>query len=185
MSLRDLPWSELLVRLQAGPDDKGAWDAAWREASRRLEAYARVLIQPGRTLDGASAEDLVQQTLLKLLQAPSGLKQVDPALFPEGFFRAALRNAARDLARRKVVALRALRELGEMYARAHRVGVRPPAESPIDVEKLPPDERNLLRLRFWEDLPIGEIARRLGEPYSRVAVRLFRLLQRLKCPAPP
>ncbi len=183
MSVRGLPWSELLVRLQAGPDDKGTWDAAWREASRRLEAYARVLIQPGRTLDGASAEDLVQQTLLKLLQAPRGLKQVDPALFPEGFFRTALRNTARPGAAESRGA-RALRELGEMHVRADRARGRPPAESPVDVEKLPPDERNLLHLRFWEGLPIGEIARRLGEPYSRVAVRLFRLLQRLKHLAP-
>ena len=33
---------------------------------------------------------------------------------------------------------------------------------------------------YWEGLALGEIAQRLGEPYSRVAVRFFRLRERLK-----
>ena len=45
---------------------------------------------------------------------------------------------------------------------------------------LSPSERRLLKMRFWDNLTVAQIADVLGEPYSRVAVRLFRLIQRLK-----
>lgn len=35
-------------------------------------------------------------------------------------------------------------------------------------------------MRFWENRTVADIARELKEPYSRVAVRLYRLIERLK-----
>ena len=45
---------------------------------------------------------------------------------------------------------------------------------------LRPDERNLIRLRYVEDLTHGELARRLGMPEGTVKVRLHRARNRLR-----
>jgi len=48
------------------------------------------------------------------------------------------------------------------------------------VAALSPAERVLVRQRFWEGVSVADIARGLGEPYSRVAVRMFRLTRKLR-----
>lgn len=48
------------------------------------------------------------------------------------------------------------------------------------LDELSPDEYALIRLRFWEDKSVQEIAEQLGLTYSAAAVRLFRLLRRLR-----
>jgi RNA polymerase sigma factor (sigma-70 family) len=47
------------------------------------------------------------------------------------------------------------------------------------IARLEPEDRRLLQLRFWDGLTIGEIAAELGEKYSTISVRLFRLIRRL------
>ena len=48
------------------------------------------------------------------------------------------------------------------------------------LQPLRPEERDLLRLRYEEDLTNGEISRRLGMPEGTVKVRLHRLRGRLR-----
>jgi DNA-directed RNA polymerase specialized sigma24 family protein len=83
MNERELSWPELLARLQAGPSDGPAWQDAWQEAWHRLEAYARGVLRSGRGDD--SAEDVVQQVLLKLLAPPDGLGRQKLAQHPEEY----------------------------------------------------------------------------------------------------
>jgi RNA polymerase sigma factor (sigma-70 family) len=45
---------------------------------------------------------------------------------------------------------------------------------------LPPSEQMLVRQRFWEGMSVADIARGLGEPYSRVVVRMFRVTRKLR-----
>ena len=45
---------------------------------------------------------------------------------------------------------------------------------------LRPDERNLIRLRYVEDLTQGQVARALGVPEGTVKVRLHRARNRLR-----
>ena len=45
---------------------------------------------------------------------------------------------------------------------------------------LRPEEQALLQMRFWGGLRIAEIAQELGLSYSATAVRLFRILHRLR-----
>ncbi len=179
MSERQLTWPELLAKLQAGPKDELAWEEAWR----RLEIYARGLLRSGQSIESASAEDIIQQTLAKFLESSEGLAKLDPALNPEAYLKAAIRNSARDLARRKVLALKALRQLAQERLRA-QLAADQPSESIVmlleELERLPKEKQDLLRMRFWEGLSLREIALRLGEPYSRVAVRLFRVLKELR-----
>lgn len=46
--------------------------------------------------------------------------------------------------------------------------------------RLTPDERIVVVLRFWADLPLDAIADRLGWPLGTVKSRLHRALQRLR-----
>jgi RNA polymerase sigma factor (sigma-70 family) len=48
------------------------------------------------------------------------------------------------------------------------------------LERLPPDDRHLLRLRFFEDASALEIGRRLGISEAAARVRLFRVLTKLR-----
>jgi RNA polymerase sigma-70 factor, ECF subfamily len=48
------------------------------------------------------------------------------------------------------------------------------------LERLPPDDQYLLRLRFFEDATALEIGRLLGISAAAVRVRLFRVLERLR-----
>jgi len=177
MNLAELSWQELVARLQAAPADAGAW----QELYTRLEMLARrVVRQPGAGIDGA--EDLAQQALAKLLER-ARLNQVDATRAPEAYFQTVLRNAARDQARRRVLALKALGH----FARDHPDLFRSP-QVPDErvvgvlaaVAALPPDQRELIHWRFWDGLPLAEMAVRRGKSYSAVAVELFRILERLR-----
>jgi RNA polymerase sigma-70 factor, ECF subfamily len=48
------------------------------------------------------------------------------------------------------------------------------------IDVLPPDERPIVVLRFWADLPVDEIARRVGVPAGTVKSRLHRALGRMR-----
>lgn len=48
------------------------------------------------------------------------------------------------------------------------------------LDGLSPDEYALIRLRFWEDKSVQEIADQLGLTYSAASVRLFRLLRKVR-----
>jgi RNA polymerase sigma-70 factor (ECF subfamily) len=48
------------------------------------------------------------------------------------------------------------------------------------LDRLTPDERIVIVLRFWADLPLDEIADRLGRPLGSVKSRLHRALGRMR-----
>jgi RNA polymerase sigma factor (sigma-70 family) len=178
MNYQELPWPELLTLLRMVPPDEGAWE----ELYRRLERYARTVLHSTSSGNLESPEDLAQETLVKLLESTGALSRLDANQSPEGYLKVAVRNAARDLARRKVLATKALQQL----AGDKRLSLRPAREDERaaaladEVNRLSAEQRQLLRWRFHEGLDIGEIARRLGESYSAVAVRLFRIVKYLK-----
>jgi len=47
------------------------------------------------------------------------------------------------------------------------------------IDRLPPDQRDAVLMRFIDDLPYEEIARLSGVPQGTVASRVFRALERL------
>ncbi len=62
-----------------------------------------------------------------------------------------------------------------------------PAETPVDslslreaLDRLPPKEKALVELRYFEDLKLEEIAEVLDENLSTVKSRLYRTLQKLR-----
>lgn len=92
----------------------------------------------------------------------------------------------------RVAARRRRRELAEVHEPdSDQPAAELAVESPIEraltavatkqaLSALGPDERNLIRLRYVEDLTQGQVADALGVPEGTVKVRLHRVRARLR-----
>lgn len=139
-----------------------------------VEALARSLV-----LDDATADDVVQQTWLAALESPPR-----EAGSLRGWLSRVVRNAASESRRRA-----ARRERWEAAAPA-----RGPETSPAEtvakadahrrvvdaVMSLDEPYRTAVLLRFFEDLPSDEVARRTGVPVETARTRIKRALALLR-----
>jgi RNA polymerase sigma-70 factor (ECF subfamily) len=128
--------------------------------------------------DAADAEDVTQDAAVRAWQSAGSLR--DPAAFGAWFDRIVV-NACRDRVRR--------------YSRVRFVpldahGDRPiadPFQALIDHDEalrvircLGHDERAVVVLHYWADLPLSELASRLGWPVGTVKTRLHRALETMR-----
>lgn len=144
-------------------------------AERRwIEDLARRLVR-----DPNSADDAAQETLRRALTNPPARVSS-----PRGWLHAVLRTSVREMrrsqARREARELAAVRRetapaAGDLVARAdaHRLVL-------AAVLDLDPPSREVVLLRFFEDLAPAEIALRLGQPAATVRSRLSRALAVLR-----
>jgi RNA polymerase sigma factor (sigma-70 family) len=178
-------WHQLLTTLEQalGPQAEGAppsaaGERAWKTLRRQTEEAARLYVSRD------DLDDVVQNVLVKLL-SPDARRRLRAARAPARYLTVMVRNAATDLIRRRAARvpdpdrLEASRTEGDLLiqrldAEQRAAALRQAIASLSDAERL------LLRLRFWDDLSIAEIAGRLGMRYSAVAVRLFRAQRRLR-----
>ena len=133
--------------------------------------------------DAAEAEDAVHDAAVSAWRSRDLLR--DPARF-EAWFSRIVVNGCRDRlrARRRhaIVELPAA-ALDVAGAREHPdpLGALAARDSIArGFALLEPDERIVLVLRFWRDLPIDEIAERTGVPSGTVKSRLHHALARLR-----
>lgn len=170
----DKDWDGLITRLSASvmPRDSVASEEDWRELRRRVRRLARIVAfnTPRAIVD---VDDLVQDTMVKLL-ARSVLARLQQAKSKEGYIVVMLRHALIDRVRAQARQAGAVELAPDTMRLDDLVALRDV------VRRLTPDERELLRLRFWAGLSIGQMADRLDVPYSTVSVRLFRLIQKLR-----
>jgi len=130
---------------------------------------------------GSSGDDLVQETMIRLWRSAD---RFDPGRGNEtGFVAAVARNAAIDMSRRRATR--------PSIPVAEPDELVPPAPSPGDkiatsitvrsaLASLPPAQRDLLRLAYFEHLTQPEIADRLGIPVGTVKSRTFQALRALR-----
>jgi RNA polymerase sigma-70 factor, ECF subfamily len=171
-------WRELLALL----DSNRQGGEPWNEASRRLRRYALRLLRHWPALDRHDAEDITQSVLLKL-QDPQIRAGVARRGSPLAYLIVMVRNAAIDLARSREQDRRTTESLSIRpdSLRLERAGADLDQHAVRELlAELTPEERQLLQMRFWQGLSIGEIAAFLEVNYSTAAVRLFRLLKRLR-----
>lgn len=126
----------------------------------------------------AEAEDAVQDGLLVAWQSFDQLR--DPAKFP-GWFDRIVANGCRDRLRRR----RTVRFI-PIAADVDSAG-RDPFRTLLErdalltgLDRLTADERVVVVLRFWSDLPLEAIADRLDWPLGTVKSRLHRALRRMR-----
>jgi RNA polymerase sigma-70 factor (ECF subfamily) len=126
----------------------------------------------------ADAEDVAHDAAVRAWQSAGSLR--DPAAF-EAWFDRIVVNACRDRMRRN----RRVRFV-ELPGDDDRRGADP-FEALFDhdealrlIRRLSPDERVVVVLHYWADLPLTEVALRLGWPVGTVKTRLHRALEAMR-----
>lgn len=183
----DENWVALVSRLEADLQARAAGvelgrdEAAWQLAADLLHVYGRVLLRTHPGLRQEEVDDAVQDILVKL-QSLRILQRLKAAGSPAGYVAVMLRNAGTDLLRKRQRSAEVglsehltsldTGEVGIAQEQSERLG--------LALRSLSPEEQNLLRLRFWRGLSIAEIAGISDATYSATAVRLFRILRKLR-----
>jgi RNA polymerase sigma-70 factor (ECF subfamily) len=154
----------LVLRLQAGD---GAVLAELAERySPRLRYYLRKMLG-----DADSAEDALQEVWLDVFRSAARL--ADPAACPAWVYRIARDRAFRELRRKS----RAPAPLGDdepadAAAEDEEFSAEDAARIHAALDQLPPEGREVLVLRFLEDMSYEEIAGVVGCPVGTVRSRI-------------
>lgn len=161
-------------RVQQG--DGRALDALVERHRRRLYGFL------ARRASDARRDDLFQETWLRVVRAKD---RFDPTQrFTTWLFQIA-NNLCRDGARRRAVESRErARAAADAAAAATHGGGAPGLELRLDVgrrlARLPDRLREVLVLRYFEDLPEREIAAIVGVPAGTVKSRLYAAVRVLR-----
>lgn len=123
-----------------------------------------------------AALDVVQESIVRALSRADTLRQ--PEYMKTWFYRILINESMNHYRRGKRLVL--LEESGpEQEA--------PPAGDPAErldlyaaIDRLDPREQTIIRLRFFEDMKLEEIARITGTNLNTVKSRLYKSLRRLR-----
>ena len=165
-------YNELLV-IKCKQHDSDAFEELVNKWQRRLFNYAYKV-----TGSDSASWDIVQETWCGVIK---GLRKLDDAgVFGCWVFKI-LNNKCTDWLRKQQSQTRLNSKLRDQ-ADDNRA---PRSDSAADslaeaVEKLPPDRRILLALRYKEEFDIAQIAQILGIPAGTVKSRLHRTLEQLR-----
>ena len=128
--------------------------------------------------DAAEAEDATQEAMARAWRARATLK--DGAAF-EGWIDRILVNTCMDrMRRRKLIRFVEIEEGEEVPDRDPFREMLAQDELGRALDVLSPEQRAVVVLRFWRDLPIEEIARRLDCPPGTVKSRLHAAIEALR-----
>lgn len=156
------------------------------EAQNQLASIHRpVVLRTARHIlgDDALAEDVTQDVFMRLQSALPGFR--GESELGTWLYRVTLNRCRDQLRRRRHVALDAAgaappRELRVETDPLHIIDtqrIREAVRSAID--RLPPDQKEAVVLRYLSDLSYAEIARTTSTPQGTVASRVFRALKAL------
>lgn len=169
-------WSDLHIKSLARTSRRDALDAVVRKYGERLQVHAMYILH-----DGQEARDVVQEVFIKAMREP---RLYDADFKIQAWLYRVTRNLCFNLVRDR-------RRRDTLL----QVGPKPGTTTldPLDavfeserqdeileaVESLTPDHRDILMLRYYEDLSYAEIADRLGIKLGTVMSRLSRARDRL------
>jgi len=145
--------------------------SAYRAQASALYRYAVMV-----TGDAPMAEDAIQQVFLKLLKA----RRPSPAALQARYLRRAVRNECyRLLSQRRQPA-----ELNDGNLLAPANGHLTDGEEQAAVEtalrRLPPDQREVIHMKIYEQMTFQQIAEQLDESINTVAGRYRYGLEKLR-----
>jgi RNA polymerase sigma-70 factor (ECF subfamily) len=174
----DAPDFAALVEAIAARQDRAAFTRVFAYYAPRVKAY---LIRLG--LDGAQAEEVTQEVMVAVWRKAASF-DARQASVSTWIFRIA-RNRRIDVFRRdKRETLDAKDPAFEPPAEVRPDGAAEAAEREARVRRamddLPPEQRDLVRRAFYEDLSHSEIAASTGVPLGTVKSRLRLAFAKLK-----
>lgn len=126
------------------------------------------------------ALDIVHDAIVKALQSYDTLR--NPAYAQTWFYKILINESLSFLRKnRRLISLEELSDTPLAHAEAPPDMIK---DEYIDLyaalDKLPPDMKTIVALRFFEDLPLGEIAEITSVNLNTVKSRLYRALKHLK-----
>jgi len=162
-----------------------AGEARALEAFSRRMAFVPVVVSAlnrrfGRPLSDADLDDLAQEALIRIwakLPAFAGLSSLDTWAYP--FCYLELMNVLRKKQRLERIALAGESDLApaDTTAPARHLEFE---HLHVALERLPPSEADVLRLRCFEELSFDEIGARLSIPANTARTHFYRGLRRLR-----
>lgn len=179
MNPQDRSLVELLTKeVPSGSDaDLFEYEQCWAEIAQRVRAVARVSTSH-TSLSPVAVEDVVQDMLLRLHQDSTFRENVVSARSPGAYLASVLRHAAIDRTRRE----RTRETHDAEIAFAIRQGHSESQLADLDtvLVQLDDAEMKLLHMRFWDEKKLSDIAAELELSVSGTAMRLFRLMAKLR-----
>jgi len=170
-------------------DDERLWIARARRGddeafSRLVEAYQRPVFSVCYRMlgDAAEAEDAAQETFIR---AYTRIESYDPSRKFSSWLLAIASHYCIDLLRRRRFGLVSWddlppwRWLPDLDPQPEEVALRHEAQRQVQelLNKLPPDYKAAVILRYWHELSYEEIAEALGSTLPAIKSRLFRARQ--------
>jgi RNA polymerase sigma-70 factor, ECF subfamily len=156
-----------------------SFDEVVRETQVHIRAYIAGMGVPRHDVD-----DVAQDVYIELYR---GFDRIPSEVTPKQWLKGIARNLCLNYFRRTSRRQRLQREaLAEMFLRAEQQCAPALAEGPVRraldgcYEKLSPDNRRLLALRYEQELPSHTIAERLNTTAEAVRVALFRIRTNLR-----
>jgi len=154
------------------------WDVdRWSFVAMKLREISGLALR-GLPLSPDDVEDLVQEAILRFVDSAALRRAIGEAHSPGFYIARMLRNAGLDLLRK--------RERQQRLATAEPVVVPDETErlhEQLDLHRvvavlreLPPEDQELVRLRFLEEQTLQEIAERYGITISTAFYRLKQIL---------
>ena len=156
------PTEELVAAGLTPAADDGSFEWLYRAEYAAMVRVAALLVG-----GGGQAEEVVQDAFAKVYQRWGRMER------PGAYLRAAVVNGARDVLRRRRVALRRPPDPAPASA-------EPPDHLSDALQSLPPKRRAAVVLRYYADLPEAEIAAVLGVRPGTVKSMLHRSLNQLR-----
>lgn len=165
------------IRDKSGPGAPGGFEGIYKEYYVYILNFAYSFV-----MDRAVAEDIAQDVFWKLWQRPSWMPRVDDT---RGYLLRLAKNECLNYLKHKGVEDRNKQKLVEALLFSETSGwEREDEEVQARVRRcldmLPPKQREVLTLRYFEGLKYAEIAHRLGispqtvETHLKRAFRFFR-----------
>jgi RNA polymerase sigma factor (sigma-70 family) len=167
-------YDELLV-LKCQQGNKDAFDELVARWQKRLWHYAFQV-----TRSESAAWDILQETWLAVIKGLSKLR--DSTLFPRWTLQI-LNNKCADWLRKQHSQSQLNNQLADQVRNdldKRQTTNEKTASLEIAIEKLSPDRRALLSLRYQQDFDTGQIAEILGVAEGTVKSRLHRTLTELR-----
>jgi len=152
----------LVLRCQGG--DEAAFEELVGNYSQRLRYYLRKMLR-----DGDRAEDILQDVWLQVLRGLARL--ADPGAFPAWLYRIARDRVYRELRERRSP-LRLVEEMDFAAETGDDLRSEDAESIHAALDRLAPEHREVLVLRFLEDMTYEDIAGVTGCPVGTVRSRI-------------
>jgi RNA polymerase sigma-70 factor (ECF subfamily) len=169
------PWQYTVTMLNDQEQER--FMRLWTESQQAVVNYIHATVR-----DPAAAKDLVQETALVLFRRFSEYDGQRPFLaWALGVAQFQVRGFHRDAARSLVCFDTELFDrFTELWAETAAAASERSSALEVCLERLPARPRQMLRLRYFEELNSEEIARRLGSKSAAVRVTLQRIREQLR-----